>query len=257
MTAGRAPAAACQASTARVAARVDHHVGSEALGERAARRREVGGDDRLGATEAERRDHREAHRAAADDEGRVARLEAGLHDGVQADGHGLGQRGVLGREAVRHRQQEELREDHRLAVAAGIVVRVADGLDASRSDRERHRHDARPRGVHALRVRAEVDHLGAELVSHHHVARDVQREGHARLVRGLDHLVGVGERVKVRAADAAGEGADEHLAGARLGVGDGVDREAAASHHRGAHGYSGASTPAAASARSSCVSVEP
>src|SRR3546814_10224926 len=61
-------------------------------------------------------------------------------------------------------QQEELREDHRLAVAPGIVVRVADGVDAARPDRERHGHDARPRGVHTLGVRAEVHHLGAELV---------------------------------------------------------------------------------------------
>jgi len=151
------------------------------------------------------------------------------------DGHRLGQRRVLGRQTVRHLEREELREHHQLAVAAGVVVRVADRLDAARAGGERHRDDARAALERALRVRPEVEHLGAELVPHDHVARRVEGEWQARLTRRVNHLGRMPERVQVGAADAAGERADEDLARAGHGLGDRVHHQLRVPHHRGAH----------------------
>ena len=67
------------------------------------------------AVQPERRDHREADRAAADHQRRVVRLEARLGHRVQAHRHRLGERGVLGGEPVRHREQQRLGEPHVLA----------------------------------------------------------------------------------------------------------------------------------------------
>ena len=52
---------------------------------------------------------------------------------------------------------------------------------------------------------------------------------------GLDEPLGVAEGVKIRAADAARQGADEHLARPRLGRGDVGDHELPVPHDDGAH----------------------
>ena len=99
-------------------ARVDDLVGAHRDAERAAGGGEVGGDDRGHAEQAQGGDHGEPDRPAADDDGAVARLQPGPVDGVQADGHRLGERGVRRGEAVGHRQRQQRRQQHALAVAA-------------------------------------------------------------------------------------------------------------------------------------------
>jgi hypothetical protein len=80
-----------------------------------------------------------------------------------------------------------------------------------------------------------VHDLRAELVAHDDVAREIHDAGVAGAAPGLDEPLGVAEGVKVRAADAAGEGADEHLARPRLGRGDVGDHELPVPHDDGAH----------------------
>ncbi len=81
-----------------------------------------------------------------------------------------------------------------------------------------------------------VEHLGAELVAHDHVARRDPCTNGAPLSRAASTILSACvERVQVGAADAAGERLDQHLAGAGLGIGNRVDDELLASHDGGAH----------------------
>jgi hypothetical protein len=80
-----------------------------------------------------------------------------------------------------------------------------------------------------------VDDLGAELVPHHDVAGEIHGERAARAPGGLDEAIGVAEGVQIGAADAAGEGLDQHLAAPRLGARDVRDHELAIPHHSGTH----------------------
>ena len=87
-----------------------------------------------------------------------------------------------------------------------------------------------------LRPRAVLDDLGAELVAHDDVAGQVHDAGVARPPRGRDELVGKPQRVQVGAADPAGQRANQHLAGARLGRRDVGDHELAVAHDGRPHG---------------------
>ena len=80
-----------------------------------------------------------------------------------------------------------------------------------------------------------LDDLRTELVAHDHVATEIHHAPIPGPPRVLDELVGVLEGVEVRAADPAGEGPHQHLAGAGLGHGDVCDHEGAVAHHRGTH----------------------
>ncbi len=78
------------------------------------------------------------------------------------------------------------------------------------------------------RSASELEHLGGELVAHHHVAAEVhhRRGGHAvaggasRLLGQLDQQIAVRQGVQVRAADATGERSHEQLAVAGPRFGD-------------------------------------
>jgi hypothetical protein len=108
-------------------------------------------------------------------------------------------------------------------------------VQPARAHGERQRHDAGTGRERPLRVRTVVEHLGAELVPHDHVARRVEDE-QTRLARRSDQLVGVLQGMEVRPADAARERLYEHLAGARLRLGNRVDDEGPVAHDGGSHG---------------------
>ena len=130
---------------------IDDDVRAHRPRQRAARGREVGGDDGLDAAQRQRRDHRQPDRTAADDQRRVVRLEARLLDRVPAHGHRLGERGVLGGEPVGHRQRERRRQHH----AARRSRRGRRSSSRSPCDRhaaEQERHRA-PRARRASRCR--------------------------------------------------------------------------------------------------------
>ena len=89
-----------------------------------------------------------------DDETRLALGEVGQAHGVLAHGERLGQRGQVGVERVGHRKQQHLLEDHVLGQRPGVVVRVADLLDAGRPDQDRHGAHPGPDRQGARRCRA-------------------------------------------------------------------------------------------------------
>jgi hypothetical protein len=151
-------------------ARFDALVRAERDGQLPPPQREVGGDDRADPAQPQGRDHREAHRPATNHQRLVARLQARLVHRVEADGHRLGQRGLLGREPVRDLEQQRLGEPHVLGVAARLVVRVADGLAPLGALKHRYRAHARAGRETPRRPRAVVDDLRADLVAHDDVA---------------------------------------------------------------------------------------
>ena len=65
-----------------------------------------------------------------DHQARLTGFEAGEPDGVLAHGQRFGQGGQVGGQGVGHREQEDLLEGHVLGQPAGVVVGVADLLDA-------------------------------------------------------------------------------------------------------------------------------
>src|SRR3989442_1317018 len=83
-------------------------VGAEGDGQLAAARREIGGDDRPHVQQAQRGDHRETDRTAADDERRVVALQTRLLHRVQADGHRLGEGRLIRRPPPRDREEQPL-----------------------------------------------------------------------------------------------------------------------------------------------------
>jgi hypothetical protein len=149
---------------------IDHDVGAHLLCERAARRRIVGGDDRVQAPDPERSDDRKPDRAAADHQRHLAASDIGFRHRVDADGERLGQRSMRGRQAVRHLQQQGLAQQHALGIAADTVVGIADALNTFRRDQRRQRAHVCADLELALRARTIVQHLAAELVAEHHVA---------------------------------------------------------------------------------------
>jgi hypothetical protein len=217
---------------------IDDGIGTEGDRQLATARREVGGDDRANVAQAECRDHREADRPAADDERRVLLRDAGLADGVQADGHRLRERGVIGRQVARHRKQHRFCQAHVLAVAARVVVRVADRLRSRVTHQDRPRADARADGQRTGRARPVIDDLGAELVAHHDVAREVHDARIAGAAGRRHEHVGVLERVQVGSTDPARERPHEHLARPRLGHRHVSNEELPITHHGGTHGVS-------------------
>jgi hypothetical protein len=103
----------------RVLRGVDHDVGAASGGERAATGRVVAGDHGAHAVGLEHQNDGEADRAAADDDGDVFLGDLGAADGVPADGHRLGKRGVVGGQPVGDGQREGLLDDELFGVGAG------------------------------------------------------------------------------------------------------------------------------------------
>ena len=127
-------------------------------------------------------DDRQADRSTAEHDGRGARLDARLVDGVQPDGHRLGEGGVPGVEAVRDLERQHVRQDDLLGVAARIEVREAHRVHSFGVEHHRHRHHEVTLGAVADVV-AQGDHLGRELMAHHHVMVEVHHPGDHQAVR--------------------------------------------------------------------------
>ena len=95
-------------------------------GQRAARRRIIGGDDRMQSLQLQRGDDRKPDRTAADHQRHLVAAHIGLVDRVDADRERFGERRVFRREPVGHFEQQRLAEQHALGIAADIVVGIAD-----------------------------------------------------------------------------------------------------------------------------------
>ena len=180
----------------------------------------------------------------AEDDGRFARLDPALVHRVQPDRHRLGERGVPRVEAVRDRRREHRRQQHVLGVAAAVGVRVrADRLDRRRGSVRSvtitgSDTTASPGFTPRLRVRADLDDLGRELVAHDQVLAEVEPPPMPTLAAGhllaeLDHLLRVLQEVQVAPADAARERLDEDLSLAGDRVGDVVHDEVVRPPHDG------------------------
>ena len=153
-----------------------------------------------------------------------------------SDRHRLGQRRVLGRKPIGNRQQQAFRQAHVFGIAAGVVIRVADRLDAAAAQENRERANARTGFQRLLGAWSELDDLGAELMAHHDVAAQVHPErAAARALDRIDHLVGELQRMQIGAADSACEGFDQHFAGSESRDRHFIDDEFFVSHYRGAH----------------------
>ena len=163
-------------------------------------------------------------RTAAEHDGGLAGADRGTVGGVESDCHRLGQRGQGRRQAVRHLESDHVRQHHLFAVAAGIEVGVADRVQPRHVERHRNRHDD-VTDLAVADVVSELDDLAAELVAHDDVSSEIHDlhgwefvTGEAAgLVRHLDHLLAVLQRVEVGPADATCERFDQHLA--RRGAG--------------------------------------
>src|SRR3546814_4033358 len=94
------------------------------------------------------------------------------------------------------------------------TVGEADRLAAGRAGGVRQGDDARARLEAAFGVRAVVQHLAAELVTEDHVPTGIGDDGPSGLGVGLGAALHVDVGVQVRPADATGQGAQQHLAGA-------------------------------------------
>ena len=174
-------------------------------------------------------------RPAADHQRHLAASDVGFCHRVHADRERLGQRGVLGGEAVRDFEQQGFAEQHALGIGADIVVGVADALRAFRGQKRRQRTDFGA-GLELLRrARTIVEHLAAEFVAEHDVAGKVHRLAAGKMLCQFDHAVRVLARVQVGAADAAGQRLDQHHARARLGFRHLIDDDLAVSENGSAH----------------------
>jgi hypothetical protein len=196
---------------------IDDHVGAELFGERATCRRIVGGDDRVHPSDLQRRDDGEPDRPAADHQRHLAAFDIGLCDRVHADRERFGQRGMLGRQTVGDFEQQGFAEQHALGIGADIVVGVADALRAFGGQKRRQRADFGA-GLEFLRcARTIVEHLAAEFMAEHDVARKIHRLAAGKMFCQFHHAVAVLARVQVGAADAACQRFYQHHARARLG----------------------------------------
>ena len=122
---------------------------------------------------------------------------------------------MLRREGVRNFEQQRLRQQHALGVAADIVVGIADADRPGRRQQRRQRTDARAGLELARGLGPMIDDLAAELMAEHDVAAEVHRLAAGKPFAHLDHAMRVLLRMQVGAADAAGERLDQHLPRAR------------------------------------------
>src|SRR5438128_2548101 len=80
---------------------------------------------------------------------------------------------AVGGQPIGHREQQRFAEQHVLAIAAGVVVGVADALGSALAHERRPRADARADWQRTGGARPVLDNLRAELVAHHDVAPEV------------------------------------------------------------------------------------
>jgi hypothetical protein len=111
----------------RVLGGVDDYVGAASRGERTAAGRIVAGDDAAYAVCLEHEDDGQANRPAADHDGDVLLVDLRSAHGVLADGHGLGEGGLVGRQTIGDGQRERLLDDEAFGVAARGGGREPDG----------------------------------------------------------------------------------------------------------------------------------
>ncbi len=221
----------------RFAGGVDDIVRAHGRRQFSAGRREIGRDDRLDAAQLQRRDHRQPNRAAPEDQRAVAGCDPGSVHRVQADRHGLGERGALRVEAVGHLEEHRSRQQHALAVAGHEVVAVGEIAKAVSREHDRNRRHDGP-GLGSGGVRSRLEHLRRELVAHEDVPVELNRlhDAGRRLLHERGHLRAVLGEVEIGTADAARLDLDQHLAETRRRLGDVVTHDdLACTQHGGAH----------------------
>ena len=184
ITSGRIPSIARQASIAERLAGIDDDVGTELLRELAPLRREVRCDDRADAAHPQLGDACETDRPEAEHDRAVAAADAALGDGVHSHCERLGERRHVRRQSCGHLDRRHLVEHHQLGVAAVVDVREADAVQSVRVERDRHAHD-HVADLQVVAPGAEVDHLAAELVTHHDVAARLERRQRHRRPAGV------------------------------------------------------------------------
>src|SRR5262249_35075974 len=107
-----------------------------------------------------------------------------------------------------------------------------------------YRANPRARLQPALRIGAIVHDLATKFVTEHDIARKVHWFSARKKSGQFDHATGVLARVQVRAADAAGQCPDQHLAGAGYRLWHGIDDDLAVPENGSAHGFPSVSSHA-------------
>ncbi len=113
----------------------------------------------------EHEDDGQADRAAADDDGDVFLADLGAADSVPADGHRLGERGLVDWQSVRDGQRERLFDDELFGVGAGGFRREADRLDLLTATDQREGDDGRPGARRLAGAGPVIEDFAAELVA--------------------------------------------------------------------------------------------
>ena len=135
---------------------------------------------------------------------------------------------MLGGQAAGHLEREQLVEHHQLGVAAGVHVGEAERVEALRRRRRPACDTTMSPTFRLLAVRAEVDHLAAELVAHHRVVLGLEHASapadpaeRRRPARSISAVLSAPwlQQVQVAAADAAGQHLGQHLPGPGVGSG--------------------------------------
>ena len=131
-------------------------------------------------------DDGQADRPAADDDGDLSLLDLAALNGVPADGHRLGQRGLVGWQPVRDGQRERLLDEQLFGIGAGGRGREPDGVDVLATPDQRDGDDGRAGAQRLAGAGPVVEDFAAELVAEHHRLGRAHEVG----VAGLGHHVG-------------------------------------------------------------------
>ncbi|CKW37266.1 Uncharacterised protein [Mycobacterium tuberculosis] len=131
---------------------------------------------------------------------------------MPSDGHGLGQRGYLGRQPVRDRKRQRLLDDEPLGVGARRHCRKPDPVHLFvATPQQRHGDDrgAAPRGPAGAGT--VIDHLATELVSEHHLLIRSHEGVVARFGHHVGQFITVQAGMQVRSADTAPQHIEQQL----------------------------------------------
>jgi len=126
---------------------------------------QVAGDDGAHAPGFEHADHRQADRSAADHDRDLSRADLAVTDGVQPNGHRLGERGDVGAEPVRDGEGPGFLDEDLFGVGAGCGGQEPGGVEGGAAAQQREGHDGRAGRQRAPRLLAVLEDLAAELMA--------------------------------------------------------------------------------------------
>ena len=135
---------------------------------------------------------------------------------MPTDGHRLGQRRDIRREAIRHRHHERFVHKQLLGVGAGGIHRETNHVHLLVALQQRQRHHMGSGRIGSPAARPVLGDLAAELVPEHDAAIGAHEVVVADLVEHVGELVGVVAGVQVGSANPAAQHSERHLSSLRM-----------------------------------------